>query len=483
MVDEPEPWAERTSLRRPRRALLGHGRGPRRPGPCPLRQPGGDRGVLGWPSGTFPSSDRRAGNVYGVRPCAPRRPSPSPRVDVRRGTSRTGTRINARSSDSGGPTGRGAGSRRSAPTGSTTRRCEAIVVNARDISERRAADEALRASQERFRSLVQHASEFVLVYGADSRSLRQPGRRPLPRPGPGRVARRTAESGLPHPDDRDASSGTASPPCASLRGRSGRLHAPGSAATTASTAGSRSVVTNLLDDENVGGLVVNARDVTDRPATPRRRSARARKGSAAPSPTRRSAWRWPTAPAASSAVNDALRPHARPHPRRAHRPHHPRRHPSRRLARDRRERRSSLRGRPGRLPDGEALPARRRAHGLGRAQRLRSRRRRRHPQLHDRAGRRHHRAQGDRRAAGPPGDSRPADRAPEPHPVHRASPSHHGQAVAAPPPGRGAVPRPRQLQGHQRQPRPRRRRPAARHHRASPARHPATQRHRRPLRR
>ncbi len=137
-----------------------------------------------------------------------------------------------------------------------------IVVNARDISERKAADEALRASQERFRSLVQHASEFVLVYSPDQRIS-------YASPAVGRFVGcdtsaliGTEQSDLVHPDDRDR-----------VVTALARL-APSGSRTTSFLARLRRhdgeyrslefVATNLLGNPSVAGVVVNARDVTDR---------------------------------------------------------------------------------------------------------------------------------------------------------------------------------------------------------------------------
>ena len=140
-----------------------------------------------------------------------------------------------------------------------------IVVNARDVSERRAADDAVRTSEERFRSLVQHASEFVVVYDVK-------GGMTYVSPSAARFAGRDADailgtdqSELVHPDDRDAL----------LLGLAGVLDASGK--TDRFTIRLRRfdgqyrwlevIATNLVDDPNVGGVVVNARDITDRFAT------------------------------------------------------------------------------------------------------------------------------------------------------------------------------------------------------------------------
>ena len=137
-----------------------------------------------------------------------------------------------------------------------------IVVNARDISERKAADEAIRTSQERFRSLVQHASEFVLVYGAEDRIS-------YASPAVGRFVGcnvstliGTEQSDLVHPDDRERFvAGLAALPngerqtgafLARLRRHDGEYRSL------------EVVATNLLNNPSVAGVVVNARDVTDR---------------------------------------------------------------------------------------------------------------------------------------------------------------------------------------------------------------------------
>ncbi|HEY6318041.1 MAG TPA: EAL domain-containing protein, partial [Acidimicrobiia bacterium] len=137
-----------------------------------------------------------------------------------------------------------------------------IVVNARDISERKGADEALRASQERFRSLVQHASEFVLVYGLDQRIS-------YASPAVGRFVGRstsaligTEQSELLHPEDRDRF-------MAGLASLAGDGHRTGGFLARMRRHDGQYrflevVATNLLDNASVAGVVVNARDVTDR---------------------------------------------------------------------------------------------------------------------------------------------------------------------------------------------------------------------------
>ena len=137
-----------------------------------------------------------------------------------------------------------------------------IVVNARDISDRKAADEAIRASQEHFRSLVQHASEFVLVYGANHAIT-------YASPAMGRFIGcdageliGTKQHELIHPDDRERFlAGLAE--LGSSHGQTGRFL--GRLRRHDGEYRSLEVIaTNLLDNPSVAGVVINARDVTDR---------------------------------------------------------------------------------------------------------------------------------------------------------------------------------------------------------------------------
>ncbi len=82
---------------------------------------------------------------------------------------------------------------------------------------------------------------------------------------------------------------------------------------------------------------------------------------------------------------------------------------------------------------------------------------------------RHHRAEGARGAAPPPGVPRRPDRPGEPLAVPRPPRSRPGPGRPRRPADRGPVPRPRRLQGRQRPPRPRRGRPAARRRRRAAA--------------
>ncbi len=131
-----------------------------------------------------------------------------------------------------------------------------------DVTERRRAEDALRASEERFRSLVQNASDIILVLAGDGTIVYES-------PAVGRVLGFAPEErvgldalGLIHPEDRDRVRrvlrehrdvpGPFPPLEYRVRDKRGswrHLEAVGE---------------NLLRDPAVGGIVINARDVTER---------------------------------------------------------------------------------------------------------------------------------------------------------------------------------------------------------------------------
>ena len=128
--------------------------------------------------------------------------------------------------------------------------------------QRRHAEEALRNSEERFRALVEHSSDALLLLDYDGRityvaqsSLHHLGHRPE------QMVGRSIYEFL-HPDDRDYG-GTL---------LTEALKHPGESVTSEirfrhADGGWRimeSIGTNRLDDPPVGAIVVNARDITDR---------------------------------------------------------------------------------------------------------------------------------------------------------------------------------------------------------------------------
>lgn len=138
------------------------------------------------------------------------------------------------------------------------------VAVATDISDRKAAEVALRASEEWSRALVENASDLTVVLDADGRmSYASPNRdRILGGSGTDRLGQDISELLGVHPEDRPAAlrvwadvyATPGSTFTATLRVR----HLDGSWRTLECSA------RNLLENTAVRGVVVNCRDVTDR---------------------------------------------------------------------------------------------------------------------------------------------------------------------------------------------------------------------------
>ena len=134
-----------------------------------------------------------------------------------------------------------------------------------DVTEGRRAEDALRASEERFRSLVQNASDIILVLAGDGTIVYES-------PAVGRVLGFAPEErvgldalGLIHPEDRDRVARVLGEhrdvpgpfPPLEYRVRDNR----------GSWRHLEAVGENLLRDPAVGGIVINARDITERRLT------------------------------------------------------------------------------------------------------------------------------------------------------------------------------------------------------------------------
>ncbi len=137
-----------------------------------------------------------------------------------------------------------------------------LVVTTRDVTDRREAEEALRKSEARFRSLVQHSYDVIAVCDPDGTvryvtpSLEQMlGVRPADA-----IGRNGFE--LIHPDDHDdllgslarLLEGTSAQRAVEFRAR----HADGTWRHV------ELVPTDLVHDPAVGGIVLNVRDITER---------------------------------------------------------------------------------------------------------------------------------------------------------------------------------------------------------------------------
>jgi PAS domain S-box-containing protein len=143
-----------------------------------------------------------------------------------------------------------------------------------DVGDRQAAEAALRASEARFRSLIANATDLIAILDADGtvRYQSPPIARILGYGAEELVGRNAFD--LVHPDDRAATwaafaAAVADPACAptvEFRFR----HQDGSWRWLEST------VANLLADPDVAGVVVNARDVTERKRAEAQRERQAR---------------------------------------------------------------------------------------------------------------------------------------------------------------------------------------------------------------
>ena len=136
------------------------------------------------------------------------------------------------------------------------------VVTFRDVTERRRAEEALRRSEEHFRSLTRNASDIVTLYEADGtvRYASPALERVLGYEPAERVGALSFE--LIHPDDvaraREAFADILRRPNQSVTVEVRARHRDGSWRHL------QAVGTNLLDDPSVGAIVLNGRDITER---------------------------------------------------------------------------------------------------------------------------------------------------------------------------------------------------------------------------
>ena len=141
-----------------------------------------------------------------------------------------------------------------------------VVFNARDVTERKRAEDALRRSEGRFRSLVQNASDVVAVLTADGTVVYESPalERVLGYKPEDMVGRNALGPDLIHPEDiggvRALFAGLLGCPEGSVSAEIRVRHADRSWRHI------EAVGTNLLGDPSVGGVVINYHDITERKA-------------------------------------------------------------------------------------------------------------------------------------------------------------------------------------------------------------------------
>ncbi|VTR96150.1 multi-sensor hybrid histidine kinase : PAS/PAC sensor hybrid histidine kinase OS=uncultured bacterium GN=ACD_75C00374G0005 PE=4 SV=1: PAS_4: PAS_3: PAS_8: PAS_3: HisKA: HATPase_c: Response_reg [Gemmata massiliana] len=139
---------------------------------------------------------------------------------------------------------------------------EALVVSFRDVTRRREAEDALRASECRFRALVENSADAVEILGADGTILYATSS--VVRAGGRTAAELVGRNAFEwcHPDDAsgfaEAHTRFVAEPGAVVSGEYRYQHKDGSWRWAAVTC------TNRLGDPAVSGIVVNLRDVTAR---------------------------------------------------------------------------------------------------------------------------------------------------------------------------------------------------------------------------
>ncbi len=140
----------------------------------------------------------------------------------------------------------------------------AIHGSTRDVTARIEAEAQVRDSEQRFRALVQHASDMTTVFDAEGRiSYLSPSFARVTGVAPEEVIGEPALAAI-HPDDLEQVRAA----IAAARTQSGvhppflfrRRHRDGSYRVL------EAVLTNLLDDPAVRGIVANSRDITERHA-------------------------------------------------------------------------------------------------------------------------------------------------------------------------------------------------------------------------
>lgn len=139
-----------------------------------------------------------------------------------------------------------------------------IVINSRDITEQRAAEEALRKSEERFRSMVQNGSEMITIISADGGCVYQSPsvERVLGYPWRQFIGRSALD--YVHPGDRERVRRAFRELAKERAPRAVRMLELRAQHSDGGWVFLEALATNLLGDPAVRGIVLNSRDITER---------------------------------------------------------------------------------------------------------------------------------------------------------------------------------------------------------------------------
>ena len=143
---------------------------------------------------------------------------------------------------------------------------EGIVVNVHDITERREAEASVAAAEARFRTLVQHAADGIIILDLDARcSVRQPVVRTADRAAARRRSSATSCASTCIPTTSRADRRRVGAHARAPRRDDARARCACATPTAAGT-GRRASISNRLDDPTIAGIILNVRDVTERKA-------------------------------------------------------------------------------------------------------------------------------------------------------------------------------------------------------------------------